>query len=206
MKIEFNLNFRVCHFKKNSSEENECYSQINEFQLNESLIETLISLLAKQLNINSERISNFTVYSNMSLEEDYFKNMFIFSNISNEFNETMVGIQRFTVSFKVFSKEHDLEDATKVYFSMNLFSASKYLFVMNETKVFTISNVMNIQESNMINDINEWCEKDKSHDYFMNGFRILIERNNGKYTPNSHYFIYIEQTKKLYATGKDYYW
>ena len=201
MKIEFNLNFRVCHFKQNTSEENDCYSLMNDFQLNENLKENIIDRLAKQLNINSERISNFTIYSNMTLEENYFENMFIFSNISNEFNETRVGIQRFTVSFKVFSKASEEEDAAKVLFGMNLFSAAKYLFEINEKILFTISNVKKIQESN---DMSEWCEKDKSHDYFMNGFRILIERNNGKYMPNNNnnYFIYIEKTKKLYATGK----
>ena len=58
---------------------------------------------------------------------------------------------------------------------------------------------MKIQEST-----GGWCEEegDNLDTLLMDGFRILIQRDTEKNTPNTPYFIYIEKTQKVYRTGK----
>lgn len=87
---------------------------------------------------------------------------------------------------------------------MNLYSVANFPFHINATLAFTISNVIKIQDSN----VGDWCgeEDDKLYSFYMDGFRILIERRKEKQTAGS-YFIYVDkyediELKTLYGAGK----
>lgn len=197
MKIELNLNNKLCSFFQGINEREDCDPYAIEMTSEQKTL--LKANLAKELGIEATRLADFYVF-NKSFFYEYFDPVRNQVMISYEQKEQFISKnQRFGISFRILDKkqfENEQEDSIMVYFKLIAISLNFRLFKVDDEQ-FTISDVIEITENKYLS----WCSDPNQREYYSNDdFKILTLPE--KADSNHNYYIYIDYNERLYETGE----